>query len=167
MRTAEYWIEQLHLQAHPEGGFFAETYRAAEDIPRAGLPARFGGARPISTCIYFLLREEDVSHFHRIRADETWHFYAGGPLTLHVLTAEGEWQQHPLGQNPERGQRFQRTIPAGLWFGATVDPGSGYALVGCTVAPGFVFEDFEMARRADLMTAYPRHAGIVERLTSA
>lgn len=165
MSEAERLIALLGLQAHPEGGFFREVYRAAEQIPRTALPSRFSGERHFSTSIYFLLRSEDFSAFHRIQADEVWHFYDGAPLALYVLHHTGELQTIVLGRQLERGQVFQAIVPAQHWFAAKVLEPHSFALVGCTVAPGFDFADFELASRAQLLAAYPQHRPLIEALT--
>jgi len=136
------WIEKLRLSPHPEGGFYRETYRAAEEIPGPALPNRFSGARSHSTAIYYLLRTGELSTFHRIHADEIWHFYAGGPLEIHII-ADGVYSQIKLGLDPERGYLPQAVVPHGAWFAARPMTGVEFSLVGCTVAPGFDFADFE------------------------
>lgn len=151
---------------HPEGGHFAETYRASENIAHHALPARFGGDRAFSTGIYFLLESHNFSAFHRIQADEMWHFYAGEALEVFVIEANtGELSIVRLGNNPDSGETFQAVVPAGAWFASRPASGSTYALVGCTVAPGFDFADFEMAERNALSQLYPQHAGLIGELT--
>lgn len=166
MKPAEYWIEHLSLQPHPEGGFYRETYRAEESIARASLPKRFAGARSFSTGIYFLLRSQDFSAFHRIQCDEMWHYYAGSSLSIYVLNKSG-LTTHQLGTRLEEGERPQVVIPAGHWFAAQVLPPNSYVLAGCTVAPGFDFADFEMAKRDALMNEFPGEREIIERLALA
>jgi predicted cupin superfamily sugar epimerase len=166
MTDAERWIKALALVRHPEGGWFRETYRSTEGISRKSLPARFPGDRSFSTAIYFLLAGEDFSAFHRIRQDEVWHFYDGSPLTVHVLDEAGRYAALKLGRNLERGETPQGVVRAGCWFAAAQDDAAGYALVGCTVAPGFDFADFEMPAREQLLALYPQHRALIERLTS-
>jgi len=162
MKSAAYWIAKLGLQKHPEGGWYVETYRSSESVGRAGLPARFGGDRAMGTAIYFLLEAGQVSAWHRIRSDELCHFYAGDPLSVHWLDpAGGVARQVTLGPDPEAGQTFQAVVPAGAWFGARVVPPGAYALVGCTVAPGFDFADFELGRRAELLARFPEHRELI------
>ena len=163
---ARHWIDRLHLQPHPEGGYYRETYRAPLILPYAALPSH-GGDRSASTAIYFLLAGDEFSAFHRIRSDELWHFYAGSGLLVHVITPAGEYEQLLLGNNAAAGEQFQTVVPAGCWFGSSLrDSSAGtYALVGCTVAPGFDFVDFEMAKRNELLAQYPQHRAIIERLT--
>lgn len=163
--SAAFWIDHLGLTPHPEGGHFRETYRAAQGIPEPALPARYGGPRPASTAIYFLLRAGEVSALHRIKSDELWHFYAGGPLVVSLIDPGGTRHDLTLGPNPAEGQQFQATVPAGAWFGAALRPGAAYGLVGCTVAPGFEFADFELADRRALLRRYPQHAALIEDLT--
>lgn len=164
--TAQALIEQLGLARHPEGGWFRETYRASEEVPAQALPARFGGGRAFSTAIYFLLEAGDISALHRIRSDEVWHFYAGSALNVHCILPDGAHQVLRLGANPAAGERFQAVAPAGCWFGAELVDG-GFALVGCTVAPGFDFADFEMGEARQLADRYPQHAALIARLTRA
>jgi uncharacterized protein len=165
-QEADRWIRRLRLRAHPEGGWFRETYRSAECIPAAGLPRRFHGKRAFSTAIYFLLRGGDFSAFHRIRSDEVWHFHAGTRLSLYVLGRSG-CRRIRLGNRPDRDETPQAVAPAGSWFAAEVSDPRGFALVGCTVAPGFDFADFAIANRATLCERYPRLRRLIKRLTRA
>jgi hypothetical protein len=163
--AASVLIEQLGLLPHPEGGFFRETYRATMDLPGAALAPHFAGFRNVSTAIYYLLAQGDRSRFHRIRSDEVWHFYAGDPLQVIELTQAGSVQVTLLGTNFSAGEVPQHMVPAGRWFGSCPAPGSGYSLVGCTVAPGFDFADFEMASRHQLLRDFPSAGEWIERLT--
>jgi predicted cupin superfamily sugar epimerase len=166
-KDATYWIETLGLERHPEGGYFRQTYRSNIEIGREALPARFPGTRVVSTGIYFLLKERDFSAFHRLRSDEMWHFYAGSGLKVHVIEPAGEYSTICLGSHADKGQSFQATVKAGCWFGSELLDRTSYALVGCTVAPGFEFEDFELGKRLELMRAYPQQRNLIERLTRA
>ena len=164
-KSAQYWIESLKLEPHPEGGYFRQTYRSEMLIAREALPGGFGGARVASTAIYFLLEGKNYSAFHRLRSDEVWHFYAGAPLIVHVIWPQGEYSSILLGQEFEAGQVLQAVVPAVCWFASHVADWTGWALVGCTVAPGFDFEDFEMGKRVELVADYPEHRELIERLT--
>jgi len=161
--TATFWINTLDLIHHPEGGWFHETYRSSESFPAEVLPNRFPGPRSICTAIYFLLEKDEFSALHRIKSDEIWHFHEGAPLTVHVLTPTGEQYEILLGRNAKKGECFQAVVPAGCWFGATTH--GDFSLVGCTVAPGFDFSDFEMADRNNLTALFPNHAALINRLT--
>ena len=162
--TAAEWICRLSLDPHPEGGHYREVYRAGESIPEAGLPERFPGSRSIMTSIYYLLESGQYSTFHRIKSDELWHFYAGDGLTVYVLDVDGV-QRLELGPDPDAGQVMFAWVPAGRWFAARCEVDGGYALAGCTVAPGFDVEDFDMAARADLLQAFPGQAELIRQLT--
>lgn len=162
---AEELIERLQLVRHPEGGWYRESYRSKEVIQEEALPNRFAGDRSISTAIYFLLQAGGISSFHRIKSDEIWHFYAGETLILHVIAPQREYYHLKLGTNIKDGESLQCAIPAGCWFGAEAS-GSGYSLVGCTVAPGFDFADFELGNRDDLINQYPDHKEIIVQMTS-
>lgn len=164
-RDARYWIERLGLERHPEGGYFRQIYRADLEIAQEALPACFSGARRASTGIYFLLDAGDFSAFHRLRSDEMWHFYAGSPLLVHVIEPAGEYSTIRLGSDPEKGEAFQAVVRAGYWFGSELLDAGSYALVGCTVAPGFEFADFELGQKLELMRAYPQHRNLIQRLT--
>ncbi|GAM10400.1 hypothetical protein OR1_02689 [Geobacter sp. OR-1] len=163
--TAIELIRKLELLRHPEGGWYRETYRSEETIPAAALPDRFSGDRSFCTAIYFLLEKGDFSAFHRIKSDELWHFHSGTTLTIHMLSQDGSYQTHRLGADLDAGASFQAVVPAGFWFGAEVTGNGGYALVSCTVSPGFDFADFEMADRDDLIRQLPSHTGIIRQLT--
>jgi hypothetical protein len=164
MEAAQHWIEHLQLEPHPEGGWYRQTYRAPLLLPHAALPGHCGD-RAASTAIYFLLAGDQFSAFHRLRSDEVWHFYAGSALIVHVITPAGEYQQLLLGSNAAAGEHFQAVVSAGCWFGSALHGSDTFALVGCTVAPGFDFADFEMAKRDELVARYPQHREIIERLT--
>lgn len=162
---ARYWIDRLQLIPHPEGGYYRQTYRAELTLEKAALPPEFGGSRSVATAIYFLLKGTDFSAFHRLRSDEMWHFYAGGPLVEHVIDEDGQHSEILLGSDAESGQVFQAVVKAGCWFGSRVrDPGA-FALVGCTASPGFDFADFELAKRDELVRLYPQHRQLIEGLT--
>jgi hypothetical protein len=163
--TAAYWIEKLQLDPHPEGGYFRQTYRAGIVIAQEALPAGFADARSASTAIYFLLEGENFSAFHRLRSDEVWHFYAGAPLIVHMISREGSYSSFLLGQDLERGQVLQAVVPAGCWFATHIEGWKSFAVVGCTVAPGFDFKDFEMGRRKELVEKYPQYRELITRLT--
>lgn len=133
-------ISQLELEKHPEGGYFKETYRSGEITDTAQ------GKRNISTAIYYLLDSESISHLHRIKSDEMWHFYIGSPLRLVILNEKtGAFREIILSNDLENNSTLQFVVPAGVWMAAEVIDKSSFSLVGCTVSPGFDFRDFEMA----------------------
>lgn len=163
--TADFWIKHLKLKAHPEGGYFREAYRSGEFIQKRGLPARYNSYRSFATSIYFLLKSDEFSAFHRLKSDEGWHFYKGSPLYVHILLPNGKLVDLILGGNPARKEHLQFTIPRGSWFAAKpVEPAS-YSLIGCTVAPGFDFDDFELASAENLIKAFPQHAKLIRAFT--
>ncbi len=162
VENAQYWIDHLELSPHPEGGYYRATYKADLTIAGSALPSTFGGNRAASTAIYFLLEGKDFSAFHRIAADEVWHFYAGNSLVVYVIDAEGNASELHLGSG---SGCFQAVVKAGCWFASRLKEPAGFALVGCTVAPGFEFEDFELATRSELIREYPAHRKLIEELT--
>lgn len=159
--TALELVRHFEMTQHPEGGFYRETYRSDGLIPAKALPPAYAGDRVYSTAILFLLREGEYSHLHRIRQDEIWHFYLGGPLRLIMLDPQGAIQEVTLGQNVIHGEYLQYVVPAGVWFGATPLPGASFSLVGCTVAPGFDFADFELGLRAELESRFPQAQAVI------
>ena len=162
---AAYWLDKLQLTSHVEGGAFREIYRSELIIPRHSLPLLFQGDRPASTHIYFMLLAAQFSAFHRIAADEAWHFYSGDPLEVYEITHNGRLLTHRLGGDPEKGETFFAVVHAGSWFASALAVGGEYALAGCTVAPGFDFADFELAEREVLTAQFPEHTALIRRLT--
>ncbi len=164
MITAKQLVERFALSPHPEGGYFKENYRCLETIPKTFLPKRFNGERSYSTAIYFLLEKGNFSAFHRIKSDECWHFYAGETLLIYVIHLNGRLETIKLGSDLLKGEQFQAIVPAGCWFAAEPSPGTPYAFVGCTVAPGFDFDDFELAKVEILSKLFPQHKLLIARL---
>ena len=163
---ASFWIEKLQLSTHIEGGSYKEIYRSDLLIPQEQLPGSFDGARNISTSIYFLLEAGQFSAFHRISADEQWHFYYGGKLMVFEIQEDGHMIEHTLGNDPtQAGCHFQCIIKAGSWFASAPAKGTAYSLAGCTVAPGFDFADFELANRQELVERFPQHEQLIVSLT--
>ena len=165
MKSAEYWIEKLQLQSHPEGGYFRKSYRATESIQAVHLPNRFNGDRSFSTAIYYLLKGEQFSAFHRLKSDELWHFYSGSSLTIYLLNQEGVLVELQLGDDFDAGESFQLVVPANTWLAARCGRKDSYSLVGSTVAPGFDFIDLDFANRQDLIKEYPENTAIISQLT--
>lgn len=163
---AEILINKLGLEKHPEGGWFREIYRSKEETKKTHLPERFSGSRNHSTSIYFLLTSGEFSAFHRIKSDEVWHFYEGSPLTFHMIEGTGECRSVILGRDIDKGEIYQYVIPHGVWFAAEVNDTDSYTLVGCTVSPGFHFDDFELGARAELINEYPAHKKLIGKFTT-
>jgi len=155
--TVQEVVDLFGLQPHPEGGYYTETYRSDESLET---PL---GTRDASTAILFLVTRDSVSHFHRLATNEGWHFYAGDPLHLTQLRPDGNETTTTLGHDLLHGHTVQHYIPAGDWF-AGYSLGD-WSLVGCTVAPGFDFADFEMGTRAGLLEVFPQHSSVIEKLT--
>ena len=162
--TAQSYIQALQMQPHPEGGFFRESYRSEQTME---VPAPGGGTqqRNVCTAIYFLLEAGNFSAFHRIKSDEIWHFYAGQALEVLELLPDGELCCTRLGPDILRGELPQYVVPADTWFASRVVDGGTFSLVGCTVAPGFDFADFQLARRQELLEIFPQHRQIITELT--
>ena len=165
MNEAEQIIRTLELEAHPEGGFFKEVYRSEGIIPNQVLPQNYTGDRNYVTSIYFLLTSDAFSAFHKINQEETWHFYKGSALMIHMINEAGMYSKALLGSSLQQDEHLQYTVPGGVWFAAEVLEKNSFALVGCTVAPGFDFSDFELANREVLKNEYPDHAEIIHKFT--
>lgn len=155
MKSAQDWINQLALEAHPEGGYYKRIYASSPTISTAS------GERPLATSIHYLLEQNDFSAWHRIKSDELWYFHSGGPLKIHMIHPTGSIETYQLDDN-----QLMVTVPAGVWFCAepAFEAHNSYALVSCVVTPGFDFEDFELGHAEDLTAIYPQHRDIICRL---
>jgi len=158
-------VDKLGLLPHPEGGFYKETYRSEGEITEGSLNENFSSNRSYCTGIYFLLTKDNFSAFHKIKQDEMWHFYDGDPLAVDIIDKEGKYIKQLIGNNFSKNQVPQFVVPKGCWFASSVEDGGEYSLVGCTVSPGFDFDDFQLATRHSLTTTYPKHQQIISKLT--
>jgi predicted cupin superfamily sugar epimerase len=163
--TAQTYIDALQMEAHPEGGFFKETYRSHHLIDVTQGSGGTSVQRSVSTGIYFLLEKNNFSAFHKIKSDEMWHFYAGQALEVLELNERGELGCTRLGSDILGGEVHQHVVPANTWFASRLAAGGSFSLVGCTVAPGFDFADFCLADQALLLAAFPQHSQTIAELT--
>lgn len=163
--TADDVIRLLQLQPHPvEGGYFRETYRSSGILPAAALPAHRAD-RSVSTAIYYLLKPGHVSELHVLPGDEVFHFYRGGPVRMLQLWPDGSGREVTLGSDLAAGEVPQLVVPGGVWQGTRLVGETGFALLGCTVAPGFDYADYTSATRAELVAKWPAFAKQIEELT--
>lgn len=169
--NARDWIDTLQLEPHPEGGYYREIYHASTWMNDDITLDVYGAPRRSATSIYFLIEDNDVSHFHRLKSDELWFYHAGDSLAVHTISPDGTYQLHPVGLHRERGEVPQLLVPKNTIFGSTVEQSNpedgqrhGYALVSCVVSPGFDFADFELFTQSALLTHYPNHEDIIRRL---
>lgn len=163
--TADDVIRLLHLQPHPvEGGYFRETYRSAARLPASALPAH-GADRNVSTAIYYLLKPGHVSELHVLPGDEVFHFYLGAPVKMLQLWPDGTGREVVIGPDLAAGEAPQVVVPGGVWQGTRLVGASGFALLGCTVAPGFDYADYRGAGRAELTAKWPAFAAQIAELT--
>ncbi len=153
---ADYWIKQLDLEPHAEGGYFKQSFRSSEELANQ--------SRVLYTSIYFLLREGEISHFHRLQSDELWYFHDGQSLSVHMIHENGEYKEVRLGLNIEVGEVPQIAVPKNTIFGSSVLTEGGFALVGCMVSPGFEYQDFELFTQKQLLEDYPQHEAIIKKL---
>lgn len=157
MTTAEQIIELFEMKPLVgEGGYYVETYRSGE---------KTGGGKSLSTAILYLITPEACSKLHRLSSDEIWHFYLGDAVTMLQLHADGSSEVVTLGQDIRNGQRLQLAVPANSWQGCFLNEGGKFALMGCTVWPGFEFEDFEPGEREKLLEKYPEQRELILKLT--
>lgn len=158
-------VNTFNLLPHPEGGFYKETYRSPMKINAANaVELGFTEAKHCSTAIYFLLTANNFSAFHKIKSDEVWHFYKGDSLHIHVISPTGEYSCIQLGNNIQNGEQLQAVVPANYWFASEVALGGHFSFVGCTVSPGFDFNDFEMAEKNSFLQQFPQHHTIINKL---
>jgi uncharacterized protein len=164
--TAWEIIEKLCLEAHPaEGGFYRQTYRSPEVIPRPIPGENSPSVVALSTAIYYLLTPETCSRLHRLRSDEIFHFYLGDPVLMLLLYPDGSSQEITLGTDILNGQQVQVIVPRNTWQGSSLTTGGCYALLGTTMAPGFDYADYENGTAAELEKIYPEKKDRIRRLT--
>jgi uncharacterized protein len=148
-----------------EGGYFVETYQSKDMLPAGALPPGFSEARLLSSAIYYMLTPDTFSALHRLRGDETYHFYLGDPIEMLLLKPDGGGEALLLGQDISAGMHLQHTVTGGTWQGSRVIPGGKFALLGTTMAPGFDPADYETGKRLELSAAYPPYAPLITLLT--
>lgn len=165
MNEAEHWIQQLDLVEHPEGGFYSETYRSSQSIVQEALPEDYPSSRCFGTSIYFLLKSDQKSKFHRLRSDEIWYFHAGASARIHFISPDGEYFERLVGLDRKNGETPQVIIPKNHWFAIEVILDNSYVLVGCAVFPGFEFEDFELVNASQLSQEFPHHSALIQRFS--
>ncbi|EOL49366.1 cupin domain-containing protein [Enterococcus caccae] len=158
-KNQDYWISQLGLEAHPEGGYFKQVLRSTQSLQVA-----FDKKRPYYTSIYFLLTNDNPSHFHRLTSDEVWYYHSGSALSIHLLYPDGEYEIIQLGADLENGEVLQAVVPKDVIFGSSIENGGEFALVSCMVSPGFDYQDFELFTKTQLIARYPDHKEIIEQL---
>lgn len=161
----EILISKLSMIKHPEGGYYSQSYSSPLTINGELIGLNRDTSRPLSTSIYFLLSDEEVSHFHRLKSDEIWYYHGGETLIVSIINTDGELKKYRLGMDLESGEIPQIVVPAGAIFGSYVESGKGTSLVGCMVSFGFNFEDFELFTRDYLLSLYPKHTQIIKKLT--
>ncbi len=162
---AKQWISKLNLIPHPEGGFYCEEYRSDENLIKTAIDERYSGSRSVSTSIYFLLTGNQFSAFHKIKSDEIWHFYDGVPIELYLISNDGNLEIKKLGINITRNEFPQIIIKKDVWFAAKPVDKENFTLVGCTVAPGFEFDDFELGDRTSLLKKFPQYKDLILQFT--
>jgi predicted cupin superfamily sugar epimerase len=166
MLTAQQIIDRLQLVPLTiEGGYFRETYRSTLSLPASTLPTDYAGDRNVSTAIYYLLTPDTFSVIHRVKSDEVFHFYAGDPVEMLQLWPDGTARRIIIHNDLAAGHEPQAVVPAGVWQGCRLTPSGSWALMGCTVSPGFDYADYTTGERSKLIAAYPKFADLIAALT--
>lgn len=168
--TAAELKKLLKLEPHPrEGGWFRQTWRSDDTIPADLLAARYAAGRDrgraAGTAIYYLLEPDNFSEMHRLQSDEVFHFYLGDSVEMLQLLPNGTGRKVILGRDLAAGQQVQTTVSQGVWQGSRLVPGGQFALLGCTVSPGFEYEDYQSGSRAELTQGWPEWAEVIAKLT--
>jgi len=165
--TADDIRRTLGLVPHPrEGGWYIRTYESNEMVsPACFRDGRYKGERRTGTAIYYLLEHDTFSEMHRLQSDEVFHFYAGDSVEMLQLEESGRGSVVHLGVQLDAGERPQIVVPRGVWQGCRLRPGGKWALLGCTVSPGFEFEDYEAGHREQLSAQWPAYRDLIEALT--
>ncbi len=164
--TPEFFIERFNLVPLPvEGGMFARYYASAEAVPASALPRRYAAPKRFASAICYLHQPDTQSLLHRLKTDEIYHFYAGDPVLLLLLYPHGAHRLVTLGQDYLAGHEPFFVVPRGVWQGSCLVPGGRWAFVGCTMAPAYDDDDFELGQRAELLKQYPAAAGWIGQLT--
>src|SRR5579859_6062771 len=156
----------LRLKPHPqEGGWYVRTYESAETMPAGNFAdGRYDGPRRTSTAIYYLLESETFSEMHLLQSDEIFHFYAGDAVEMLQLFDDGKGNRAVIGNDFASGERPQVVVERGVWQGSRLVPGGTWALLGCTVSPGFEFVDYSEGKRAELIAQWPEWAELITAL---
>ena len=155
MKNAEYYIKNLEMIPHVEGGYFKESFLSEDNVREN---------KKLWSSIYFLLRTGEVSNFHRLKSDELWYYHDGEALTIYMITPEGDFITKQLGTDIENGESPQVLVPKGYIFGSAMNK-EGFSLVGCMVAPACEYEEFELFEREYLLNLYPKYKDIILKLT--
>ncbi|CAN5652494.1 cupin domain-containing protein [soil metagenome] len=164
--TPEELKEFLDLKPLPrEGGFFKEVFRSSEILSQSTLPARYVSDKSTMTAIFYMLEPSTFSAFHRLKSDEIYHFYLGHPVHLVLLNLDGSILQITLGPDILAGHHLQYAVPKDVWQASSLAPGGNFALMGCTVAPGFDFDDYEHGDWQSLLRQYPAHHAMIMKLS--
>ena len=165
--TADEVKRILGLAPHPrEGGWFVQTWKSEEAIAADCFGGRYDGARATGTAIYYLLEPDTFSEMHVLDSDEVFHHYLGGAVEMLQLFADGSSSRVVIGKDIAAGQKPQHVVPRGVWQGSRLVAAEGFALLGCTVSPGFEYVDYRDASAEELIAKWPQEAELIRLLTS-
>lgn len=158
MNNANYFIKNLDMNKHPEGGYYKECFNSLQNV---NIDSK---DKKLWTSIYFLLEENEVSNFHKLESDEMWYYHSGSPLTIYMIDEDGNLITKQLGLDIENNESPQVLVKKGCIFGSSMNE-EGYSLVGCMVSPGFTFDEFKLYKRDELLSLHPQHKDIITKLT--
>ncbi|MDF1757507.1 MAG: cupin domain-containing protein [Legionellaceae bacterium] len=168
------WIKELKMEKHIEGGYFSSFYKSQQKVLPVTDNHKISSSltdlinlRLAGTSIYFLLEKDDFSAWHKLKSDEIWHYYDGNSvINIHTINQNGEYNVYKLGHpRLDPGARFQVVVENGIWFAADLQTKSSFGLVGCSVSPGFEYQDFILADSEKLAHKYPKHSKIIRMFT--
>lgn len=163
LKDANYWIKQLKLQPHPEGGHYTETYKSQIYSSNSELNNCVTN-KHCSSLIYFLLKDNEYSAFHKLNSDEVWIYNSGGSVNIYIIDSSGKLTIEKFGSNIENGDNLQVFIPANSWFAAELINKTDYSLMSCLVSPGFEWNDFELGKSVMLELKFPKYKTLFEKL---
>ncbi len=166
MKTADYWLEKLRMRPTGIGGSIALTFHSNESLRNESLPERFDGNRRLYSTNYFLMQEGEILTLHSLHQDELWFFHMGSAVRIHCFSMTGDYRVLTLGSNFDKGELLQAVAPHHHWFGAEL-VGAGYALMSCSLAPGFDSRDSSLptlGQLAELKRLFPRQVEVIDLL---
>ena len=162
-KDAAYWIKELKLKPHPEGGHYIETYKS-QVYSSENEVAQCKNRRQCTSLIYYLLNKEECSAFHHLQSDEIWLFHSGASLSLYLIEPSGNLLVEKLGSKVGQGENLQVFVPANTWFAAELNQKNRYSIMNCLVSPGFEWNEFELAEKEQLVREFPKHIALINRL---
>ncbi|MBN2350317.1 MAG: cupin domain-containing protein [Bacteroidales bacterium] len=167
MNNAQYWINTLKMEKHPEGGYYKEIYKSDIVLKEGCLPSQYSDRRICATSIFYLLPHNESLKFHQLRSDEIWYFHFGSGVSIHCINPDGSLETLKLGLDHDAGEKPQIVLKAGTIFKASVGSKNLFTLVGCMVSPGFIFDDLKIYAFEELIVLFPQHEDFIRSVSKA